>query len=176
MLWYILQVEITVWSLCSDQIFHIRDILPVRKNKSFDGSGKKMAVAQFSDNFATCVGIYSTDSWERLVVSLGCKSKTSCVLEDFERIHLLQRFRVACKDLDEICWCPNDSSILLKDSSLFCGLFIYSPSGDLLKHFTPDGLAPGLPIAHWSPTGQFLVTVNHRNTVGQDRFNYVLCI
>lgn len=78
---------------------------------------------------------------------------------------------MVCKDLEEIAWCPDDSSILVKDSSLYSGLFIYSPSGELLKHFAPDGLAPGLPIASWSPTGQFLVTVNHRNVVRSYRIS-----
>ena len=64
----VFQVEITVWSICNNEVFHISDILPVEKNKSFSGSGRKMAVAQFNDKFATCVGIYSTGSWEKLLV------------------------------------------------------------------------------------------------------------
>ncbi|CAG7731789.1 unnamed protein product, partial [Allacma fusca] len=48
-------VQLTVWSISDKEVVHIRDILPVKKNKSFSGSGKLMAIGQFNENYTTCL-------------------------------------------------------------------------------------------------------------------------
>jgi len=132
---------LTVWSLMDrDDVHHIKNILPTLQNKSFTTDGKKLAVAKFCPQKKYTIAIYDTNSWSQKL-----------------------KFKFEANEFHGLKWCPDSTSILIWDSVLYSTWYMYSPSGDLLKRSSPDGLSLGIHTIEWSPTGQLFAFINHSN-------------
>ncbi|XP_057482621.1 uncharacterized protein LOC130769343 [Actinidia eriantha] len=126
------QLRVTVWSLVNTACIHVQWPKHASKGVSFTKDGKFAAICTRRD-CKDYVNLLSCQTWEIMGV-----------------------FAVDTFDLADIEWSPDDSFIVIWDSSLEYKVLIYSPDGRCLSKYQAYESGLGVKSVSWSPCGQFL--------------------
>lgn len=126
------QLRLTVWSLLNTACIHVQWPKHGSKGVSFTKDGKFAAVCTRRD-CKDYVNLLSCHTWEIISV-----------------------FAVDTLDLADIQWSPDDSAIVIWDSSLEYKILIYSLDGRCLSKYQAYESGLGVKSVAWSPCSQFL--------------------
>ncbi|KAI6696156.1 hypothetical protein NL676_016275 [Syzygium grande] len=126
------QLRLTVWSLVNTACVHVQWPKHASKGVSFTQDGKFAAICTRHD-CKDYINLLSCHNWEIMGV-----------------------FAVDTLDLADIQWSPDDSTIVIWDSSLEYKVLIYSPDGRCLFKYQAYESGLGVKSVSWSPCGQFL--------------------
>ncbi|XP_047323921.1 WD repeat-containing protein WRAP73 [Impatiens glandulifera] len=126
------QLRLTVWSLVNTACIHVQWPKHGSKGVSFTKDGKFAAICTRRD-CKDYVNLISCHTWEIMGV-----------------------FAVDTLDLADIQWSPDDSAIVIWDSSLEYRVLVYSPDGRCLLKYQAYESGLGVKNVSWSPSGQFL--------------------
>ncbi|GFZ15156.1 transducin/WD40 repeat-like superfamily protein [Actinidia rufa] len=126
------QLRLTVWSLVNTACIHVQWPKHASRGVSFTKDGKFAAICTRRD-CKDYVNLLSCHTWEIMGV-----------------------FAVDTFDLADIEWSPDDSAIVIWDSSLEYKVLIYSPDGRCLSKYQAYESGLGVKSVSWSPCGQFL--------------------
>eukprot|EP01119_Soliformovum_irregulare_P016844 TRINITY_DN4932_c0_g1_i3.p1 TRINITY_DN4932_c0_g1~~TRINITY_DN4932_c0_g1_i3.p1 ORF type:complete len:397 (+),score=64.11 TRINITY_DN4932_c0_g1_i3:154-1344(+) len=126
------QVRLTIWSITTKSAAYIKN--PKHSNQALDFSHNKkyMAVAERKD-CKDYIDIFSCENWT-----------------------LIRQFQVATKDLVDLKWAPDDSSICVWDNCLEYSILQYSPDGRLLNSLRAYENALGIKSVTWCSPLNFL--------------------
>ncbi|KAK8489787.1 hypothetical protein V6N11_046854 [Hibiscus sabdariffa] len=126
------QLRLTVWSLVNTACVHVQWPKHASKGVSFTKDGKFAAICTRRD-CKDYIHLLSCHNWEIMGV-----------------------FAVDTLDMTDIQWSPDDSAIVIWDSSLEYKVLIYSPDGRCLYKYQAYESGLGVKSVSWSPCGQFL--------------------
>jgi WD40 repeat protein len=126
------QLSLSIWSLVNKSVAHIKNPKFADRGLSFSSEGKFMALAERHE-CRDYIGIYFTHDWQ-----------------------LVSHFAVDSFDLENMSWTPDDTAIVVYDSSLTYNLLVYSPTGSLLTKCKAYDNALGIKSLKISPSGNFI--------------------
>lgn len=125
-------LKMSIWSLVNKSISQIQNPKFCKKGVSFTSNGHFMALA-IKTTPNDSIGVYFLGNWSELV-----------------------KFPTKCKDLSDVKWSYDNSTILVSDTPLVCALYIYTPTGELLNEIVPYEYKLGIRQFNISPNGRFI--------------------
>ncbi|XP_041377780.1 WD repeat-containing protein WRAP73-like [Gigantopelta aegis] len=125
-------LRITIWSLATLSVSHIRYPKQIDKNVDFTLDGKYMALAE-RRNCKDFISLFACNTWE-----------------------LVKHYETETEDMAGLKFCPDGLSLILWDDCRFNKLLVYSLDGRCLRTFSPYEYRLGVKSVAWSPSGQFL--------------------
>nr|XP_019007567.1 uncharacterized protein I206_07581 [Kwoniella pini CBS 10737]OCF46348.1 hypothetical protein I206_07581 [Kwoniella pini CBS 10737] len=110
---------------------------------------------------------YSSDNRYMAIVEKHLGKEFIGIYDVLDNHHLVRHFQLSTSDVQGMSWSPDGKYLAVWDSALSYSIYIYSPIGPLLSHFThtsltfsPESLSedPGLGIrtVTWAPGGRWL--------------------
>lgn len=126
------QLRLSIWSFVNKSVAHIKNPKFSDKGLAFSSEGKFMALVERHE-CRDYVGVYFTHDWQ-----------------------LVSHFAVDSFDLENITWTPDDTALILWDSSLTYNMLVYSPTGHLLSKNKAYDNALGIKTLRISPNGNFI--------------------
>ncbi|XP_074883230.1 WD repeat-containing protein WRAP73 isoform X3 [Buteo buteo] len=128
----IVQLRITVWSLCTKSVSYIKYPKACQQGIAFTKDGRYMAVAERRD-CKDFISIFVCSDWQ-----------------------LLRHFDTETQDLFGIEWAPNGCVLAVWDTCLEYKVLLYSLDGRLLSTYRAYEWSLGVKSIAWSPSSQFL--------------------
>ncbi|XP_060057297.1 WD repeat-containing protein WRAP73 isoform X3 [Erinaceus europaeus] len=128
----LVQLRITVWSLCTKSVSYIKYPKACQQGISFTRDGRYMALAERRD-CRDHVSVFVCSDWQ-----------------------LLRHFDTDTQDLAGLEWAPNGCVLAVWDSCLEYKILLYSLDGRLLSTYCAYEWSLGIKSVDWSPSSQFL--------------------